>query len=232
MTAQVVPYAQHGVVANFACEKDHHGTAFQWFRGDGVLAWLPLPGRRMSMVWSTPVEHADQLKALDPAGLCARVAQAGGNALGELQLITPPQSYPLSRVSLKHVVGNRVALIGDAAHVVHPLAGQGVNLGFGDVEELARVLMSEGLAAGQAGRRAGYGADPGERRWLRCYERVRAEDVLAMRVATDALVRLFGPSNGLVVSLRNGGMNLADGLPIIKNLLVGHALGTRGVSMS
>lgn len=205
------PYGQHGVVANFACQRPHGGTAFQWFRDDGVLAWLPLPGERFSMVWSTPHEHARALLDLTPDALCRRVAEASGNALGPLALLTPPASFPIAQLKVAHVVSSRVALIGDAAHVVHPLAGQGVNLGFSDAAELARIL-------GEAAPR-----DPGSRLFLRRYERARKEDVLAMRWTTDGLANLFAlPS---MQGLRNWGMNSVNAFPVIKALLARHALG-------
>ena len=131
-----------GVVANFACARPHHDTAFQWFRSDGVLAYLPLPGQRMSMVWSTPDAHAAELLALPADMLCARVAEAGKEALGELEPARRRAlQFPLARLRAARLAAPRIALIGDAGHVVHPLAGQGVNLGFGDARDLARVLM-------------------------------------------------------------------------------------------
>jgi 2-octaprenylphenol hydroxylase len=208
------PYGQMGVVANFACAKPHHNTAFQWFRGDGVLAYLPLPGRRMSMVWSTADAHAAELLALPAAELCARVAQAGREALGDLDLLTPALQFPLARLRAAQLAAPRLALIGDAAHVVHPLAGQGVNLGFGDAAALAQVLLQRELFR-----------DPGEIRLLRRYERARAEDILALGWATDGLQRLFAAPGGVAAKLRNAGLNLTNAMPVVKNLLVRRALG-------
>lgn len=118
-------YGQMGVVANFACARPHHNTAFQWFRGDGVLAYLPLPGERMSIVWSTPDAHAAELLSLPPATFCARVAEAGQNTLGDLDLLSPAMRFPLARMRAARLAAPRIALIGDAGHVLHPLAGQG-----------------------------------------------------------------------------------------------------------
>jgi len=140
LVAVASAYGQRGVVANFACGVEHHGTAYQWFRPDGVLAYLPLPGARMSMVWSTPDEHAESLLALAPDALSAEVAEACRGVLGKLEVLTPPAAFPLQLLIAERVVASRVALIGDAAHVVHPLAGQGVNLGFGDARVLAEVV--------------------------------------------------------------------------------------------
>ena len=117
----------------------HHGLARQWFRADGgVLAWLPLPGRRISIVWSAPDAQARELLALPPEAFAARVAEAGERVLGELTMITPPAAFPLQSLRLPTSIAHRMALVGDAAHGVHPLAGQGVNLGFGDAQALSQ----------------------------------------------------------------------------------------------
>jgi ubiquinone biosynthesis UbiH/UbiF/VisC/COQ6 family hydroxylase len=213
LAARAQPYGQLGVVANFAIARPHQGTAFQWFRNDGVLAYLPLPGDRMSMVWSTPEAHGRELVALDPAELCRRVAVAGHGILGDLELLTPPKAFPLQMLTAESMIARRVALVGDAAHVVHPLAGQGVNLGFGDARMLGEVLRDRGIA------------DPGDRMLLRRYERTRAEAILAMRTVTHGLVGLFGQTGHIPSRLRNLGLNLTHRLPVIKNLLVRHAVG-------
>lgn len=205
-------YHQLGVVANFSCSQAHRGTALQWFRADGVLAFLPLPGQRMSMVWSTPEAHAQELLALDSSTLAARVAAAGEHVLGTLETLTPARSFALHRLRAESLVAPRVALVGDAAHVVHPLAGQGVNLGFGDASALAATL-----AAREAFR------DCGDLVLLRRYARRRAEAILAMRTVTDGLARLFAAPG--LVSVRNAGLNLTNRLPVLKNLLIRHALG-------
>ena len=208
------PYGEMGVVANFTCSSEHHNTAYQWFREDGVLAYLPLPGRRMSMVWSTPDAHAAELLALPAHALCAQVAAAGGAALGSLDLLAPAAGFPLARQHAAHLAAPRIALIGDAGHVLHPLAGQGVNLGFGDAAALARVLLA----------REPY-RDPGEIRLLRRYERARAEDILAHAWVTDGLHSLFAAPGSAAAKLRNAGLNLTNGLPVLKNLLIRRALG-------
>ena len=211
--AQEKPYGQMGVVANFACARPHHGTAFQWFRGDGVLAYLPLPGQRMSIVWSTPEEHASELLALNEQAFCAKVEEAGKNTLGELEQLSVARRFPLARLRAARLVAPRIALIGDAGHVLHPLAGQGVNLGFGDARELAQVLQQRETFR-----------DPGEIRLLRRYERARAEDILALTLVTDGLQRLFSAPGGAVSKLRNAGLNLTNSLPVLKNLLIRRAL--------
>ena len=212
--ADLKPYGQMGVVANFACAQPHHDTAFQWFRADGVLAYLPLPGQRVSIVWSTSEVGAAELLALPTDAFCARVADAGKHTLGELDLLSAALRFPLSRMRAARLTAPRVALIGDAGHVLHPLAGQGVNLGFGDAKALALVMQQRELFR-----------DPGEIRLLRRYERARAEDILALGLVTDGLQRLFAAPGGGVARLRNAGLNLTDALPVVKNLLIRRALG-------
>ena len=207
-------YPQRGVVANFACALPHHDTAYQWFRPDGVLALLPLPGNRVSMVWSAITEHADALMAMDMDGaaLAQCVAEASGAMLGALQVITPAIAFPLYRQQVDAFVQPRLALVGDAAHNVHPLAGQGVNLGFRDARELAAVLCDRGAQR-----------DCGDYALLRRYERARKEDVLGMQVATDGLQKLFASQAVWVSQARNLGLRLLDGRTLLKNLLVKHA---------
>jgi ubiquinone biosynthesis UbiH/UbiF/VisC/COQ6 family hydroxylase len=214
LAARAASYRQLGVVANCGTAKPHDGTAFQWFRADGVLAYLPLPGNRISIVWSTDDGHGRELLELAPEAFCRRVAEAGGAVLGDLTLITPPQAFPLQSLAAASMIGPRVVLIGDAAHVVHPLAGQGVNLGFGD----ARVL-AETLVAREAFR------DCGDRVLARRFERSRAEAILAMRTVTDGLARLFGLPGAAAARVRNQGLRLTDRLAPVKNLLVRHAIG-------
>lgn len=205
-------YGQTAVVANFAAEHAHRGRAFQWFvDGQGVLAWLPLPGRRISMVWSAPDAVAHDLLALDAPALARRVAAAGGQALGTLELITRPGAFPLSFLKLDSPVGPRLALVGDAAHVVHPLAGQGVNLGLGDAATLAAVLKSGAPVN-----------DVGASILLQRYARKRALPILSMQIVTDGLVRLFDvPPLRL---LRNRGMNLVAAIAPFRRLLAQPAL--------
>ncbi|GBL45837.1 2-octaprenyl-3-methyl-6-methoxy-1,4-benzoquinol hydroxylase [Sulfuriferula multivorans] len=205
-------YGQLGVVANFECSRSHANIARQWFRPGGVLAWLPLPGRRFSMVWSTAEAHAQTLLALPGAELAERVAQAGGHTLGKLDLLGAPAAFPLALSRMDALVKPGLALIGDAAHGVHPLAGQGVNLGLRDARELAQVLRARGAAS------------CGELPLLRRYERARKEDILTMQGVTDGLHTLFGSTQPGLARLRNTGLDLTNRLGLIKNLLIQHAL--------
>lgn len=207
-------YEQLGVVANFACSEPHRGTAFQWFREDGILAWLPLPGQRISMVWSTPKAHGEALCTLSPAELCACVAAAGEHRLGTLELLTPPAGFPLRLMRAPRTVGPRFALVGDAAHAIHPLSGHGINLGFQDARVLAETLI--GLRGFE---------HCGDVLSLRPYERRRREEVVALQTMTDGLFRLFVPQNEPLVWLRNTGMNLTGKLPVLRDALVRYALG-------
>jgi 2-octaprenylphenol hydroxylase len=214
ITAVPKPYEQTAVVANFACERAHHGRAHQWFLDDGsVLAWLPLPGRRISIVWSAPEALAQELLALDRAPLAVRVSAAGANALGAFECITPAAGFPLSFLKPPTVVAHRVALVGDAAHGVHPLAGQGVNLGFGDVQALATVLRERGPVV-----------DAGAPLLLERYARRRAEPVRAMQTVTDALAHLFRIKSPWIRSARNLGLSAVEHLPPARRLLAQSAL--------
>ena len=214
LDAQAKGYGQQGVVANFDCERAHRGCAHQWFRDDGsILAWLPLPGRRISIVWSAPDALAEELLALSHDALALRVAAAGDDSLGALGLITPPVAFPLQSLRLATPVAQRMALVGDAAHAVHPLAGQGVNLGFADALALADVLTERGPVT-----------DAGAPILLERYARQRAEPVFAMQAVTDGLARMFAAPSPWVRALRNAGLAAVDRLPIVKQVLSQPAL--------
>lgn len=210
LAARVTPYGQYGVVASFECARPHRGTALQWFFGGDVLAWLPLPGTRVSMVWSTQAAHADALLALDPAELAAAVQAAGHDALGALRPLSPAAAFPLQRLRAEALCAPGVALVGDAAHGVHPLAGQGVNLGFGDADALAAALAAQPRA------------HCGDLRVLRAYARSRAEPVARMQMLTHGLHHLFADARG--GWLRNAGMSVVDSLPPLKTALVREAM--------
>lgn len=210
-------YNQSGVVANFTAEKPHRDFAYQWFREDGILAYLPLPGNRISIVWSAFEPLAQELVALPGEELCRRVQEAGKNTLGKLELLTPAAAFSLRLLNLEHLVKPRVALIGDAAHNVHPLSGQGVNLGFQDAQQLAGVLRAR-----EAQR------DCGDYVLLRRYERARKEDILAMQLVTDTLQKLFNNTDPLLRLARNTGLGLTNRFSVLKNRLIRHAIGELG----
>ena len=208
-------YGEMGVVANFSCALAHRNIARQWFRPDGVLAWLPLAGQRISIVWSTPEAHAQELLSLSEEALCARVAEAGNHELGSLGLITPAAAFPLRLMRVPKTVAQRLALIGDAAHGIHPLSGHGINLGFQDARILAELLCA-----------TPEWQDIGSERLLLRQQRARSEETVLMQTATHALHRLFRETLPGARTLRNVGMNLTNKLPLAKNLLVRYAIGS------
>lgn len=211
-----VPYDDTGLVVHLDAERAHHGTAFQWFRDDGVLALLPLPdtadGPQVSMVWSMHNAQAQALQTLAPEEQSARLEQmlahAAQGRLGRLRVRSKLHAFALT-LDQARMTAPGIALAGDAAHRVHPLAGQGLNLGLGDVEALARIVAE----------REPY-REAGDARVLRRYQRARAESVLAMRMATDGLHRLFGARTAPLAWLRNAGMRWVDAAPLLKRYLI------------
>lgn len=204
------PYGHHGVVANFITEKDHHGTAFQWFKNGEVLAYLPLPDHKISVVWSTA--EPEKFTALSPEDLAAAVTAQGEGVLGKLSPLSPAFSFNLILRRPETTFAPRVLLIGDAAHTIHPLAGQGVNLGFGDVLELQK--LSKGVA------------DIGAYQFLKRFAQNRLEPVRTMQYGCDGLFRLFADNTLPALPwLRNTGLDLVNAAPFVKNRLIKHAMG-------
>lgn len=231
LAAVKTAYGQHGLVANFACEFPHRGTAFEWFAGDGnIVAWLPLGGNHVSLVWSADSHEVEAQLSLDAAqtaryardrvAVCADAnACPGRQVLGELTLLNTPRAFPLSMLRVLRLTAPGAVVIGDAAHGVHPLAGQGVNLGFGDVACLVDTLRAA---------RRGWLGDP---RVLARHERLRAEAVALMQATTHGLYHLFADSHpkglhnpGLVQVLRNTGMSAINCVPPLKTALIHRAL--------
>jgi 2-octaprenylphenol hydroxylase len=201
-------YAHNGVVANFKTALPHGNIARQWFIGEDILAWLPLPNQQISMVWST--KTPDVLMQLTAEQLSQHVAAAGAYCLGDLQCVTPAQAFPLSRQRAQQTVQPRVALIGDAAHLVHPMAGQGVNLGLRDVVALAEVL-------------AEHPRDIGDYLLLRKYERARKLDVISMQTLTGGLCSLFSHHQPWLKRLREWAMPLPNRHEWLKQWLLRQA---------
>ncbi len=213
--AQTTSYGHTAFVANFGCERPHHGVAYQWFTGDeGVVALLPLPGNRVSLVWSTPLPLVAELQALSAQAFAERVARRSGYAVGALAALGERHTFALNEVVVDRLARPGVALLGDAAHVVHPLAGQGLNLGLQDVSELLRLLQAR-----EPWRALGDGV------WLRRYERARAEPIALMRETVGGLARLFGSQDVRVRRLRNLGLSAVNALAPLKHALIRHAMG-------
>ena len=208
---------QRAIAARLVASLPHRHVARQWFRSPDVVALLPFdrPERERSyaLVWSLPRDRADALLALDPAAFERELAAATGTEAGTLSLASERAAWPLVVGGADAWSGSGWVLVGDAAHVVHPLAGQGLNLGLADVAALTAVL------AGREPWRA-----LGDERLLRRYERQRAAPTWAMRQMTDGLLRLFAASSAPIRELRNNGMGLVNRVPPLKRWLTGRAL--------
>lgn len=203
------PYHHHGIVANYATEKPHGNTARQWFKQGDVLAYLPLPEQRISIVWSTA--QAESLMQLSDEAFAQRVAVQGEHSLGNLTPLGQRFAFELILRRPERMYAPRIVLLGDAAHTIHPLAGQGVNLGFGDVMVLARLLE--------------HAPDWGRLSLLREYEAQRLHAVRSMQMGCDGLFHLFKADISPVSWLRNTGLNLVNNLPGIKHQLIRQAMG-------
>lgn len=227
------PYAQKAIAARLTSDVPHRGSARQWFANGEVLALLPMggamidanfdakagdngggQGNALALVWSVPDERAAQLEKLSPEEFCSALSVACQGSVGALQLTSERASWPLALGSAAHWVGPGWALAGDAAHTVHPLAGQGLNLGLADAACLSRVL---------AGRE--YWRGLGDEKLLRRYERARKADVAAVSAVTDGLYKLFAQAGPAWQSARNWGMNGVANSSPLKNWLMQRAAG-------
>lgn len=213
-------YGQAGIVATLAHSIDHGGEALQVFLPEGPLAVLPLrapdgSGHRSSIVWTAGVAEASRLTGLPPQAFCAEVLACGGQARGALTLEDTPRAYPLAVRLARHLIAPRLALVGDAARTIHPLAGQGLNLGLQDAEALGR-HVAEAL---------GLGLDPGSTPVLEAYQRDRRISQVAMAAATDGLNRLFSNDSAPLRLLRDVGLGLVDRAPGLKAALIRRASG-------
>ena len=211
------PYPHTAIAARLQCERPHGGVARQWFRGDEILALLPLEGAQghaAALVWSVPHERARELLALPHAALAQRVEQACGQALGAMTLQGQPAGWALELARADHWVRPGVALAGDAAHAMHPLAGQGLNVGLGDVAALARVLHERE-----------YWRELGDLKLLRRYERARQAAFAEMALVTDGLYGLFSQANGPLPALRGWGLRGFDHLGPLKHWAIRQAMG-------
>lgn len=211
-------YGQRAVVAHLSPAKPHAETAWQRFLDTGPLALLPLADGRVSLVWSTLPERAEELVNCAEADFAESVTAASAAVLGRLTATTPRASFPLRLLHARRYVAERVALVGDAAHTVHPLAGQGINLAFLDAAALIDVLGAS-IEAGD---------DPGETAALRRYERWRKAEALPAIALLDGIKRLFFGGNPLQSRLRRGALGLAQSSSTVKRMLMQRALGVAG----
>ncbi len=213
--AKASDYGQKAIVAVVGTEKPHQETAWQRFLPTGPLAFLPLRDGRSSIVWSATSGEAERLSSLGDDAFRAALADAFDHRLGDILDCSERVLFPLKRQHAEYYVKPRVALVGDAAHVIHPLAGQGVNLGLQDAGVLAQVL-TEAL---------GQGRDPGLMHTLRRYERARKGEVLAMMTAMDGFKTLFGSQLPPLKAIRSLGLDLVDAATPVKNSIMRYAMG-------
>ena len=223
ISAKEESYSQSAVVANWICTNAHLETAYQWFLpGGDIVAMLPLPNKQVSMVWSTSPENAAELLKLDQSAWTEKFSLIANGAiakqLGVLTLNSTPAAFPLRRIRASRFIGPeenpKVALIGDAAHVMHPLAGQGLNLGLRDVATLLNILS----------KRESFRL-PNDKVLLRRYERQRQGDTSALLWVTDKLKKLFSASSGTEKQLRNWGLGIVNRSHFIKRRLIERSLG-------
>jgi 2-polyprenylphenol 6-hydroxylase len=210
-------YSQDALVAHVRTSRPHANTAWQRFLSTGPVAFLPLTDGRSSLVWSVARVKAQELRAMTAEDFGAALTAAGGEALGQCTLTTPLASFPLNLQYAVDYVRPRVVLLGDAAHVVHPLAGQGLNLGLLDCAALAQVL-------GDAGGTQNFG----DTKTLRRYERWRRSENLTAAAALDGLERLFANSDALSTGLRTAGLDAVARMPFLKRSFAQRALGLKG----
>ena len=211
-------YGQSGLVTTIAHELDHEQTAWEHFRPAGPFASLPLPGRRSSLVFTETTAEAERLKGLAPEELARIIEATMGSALGRVEIVDQVQTFPLRLQIARSFDGPRLALIGDAAHVVHPIAGQGLNLGLKDVAALTELVV-DAVRLGQ---------DHGGADILAAYTGWRRFDTALMALMTDAINRLFSNDVAPVRAVRDLGIGIVDRLPPVKSALIRHAAAIGG----
>jgi 2-octaprenyl-6-methoxyphenol hydroxylase len=211
-------YDQSGIVVTVGHERDHQGRAEEHFLPAGPFAILPLKGLRSSLVWTENRAEAARITALDENEFHAELEQRFGLKLGEIKALDKPRAFPLGYFVARSFIGERLALVGDAAHVIHPIAGQGLNMGLKDVAALAETIVDA----------ARLGMDPGQADVLERYQRWRRFDTMAMGLATNSLNLLFSNESTLLRSVRDIGLGLVDRLPPLKNVFIRQAAGLNG----
>jgi 2-octaprenyl-6-methoxyphenol hydroxylase len=211
-------YGQTAIVTTVAHERDHHGRADEHFLPAGPFAILPLKDRRSSIVWTEDSAEAERIMALSDEAFHAELERRFGLRLGDIRVVGPRRAYPLGLSVARAFVAPRLALVGDAAHVIHPIAGQGLNMGLRDVAALAEVIVDA----------ARLGLDPGASDVLERYQRWRRFDTMAMGLATDGLNRLFSNRSDVLRLVRDVGLGLVDRLPALKDIFIREAAGLTG----
>jgi 2-octaprenyl-6-methoxyphenol hydroxylase len=211
-------YPQSAIVANVRHERPHEGVAVEHFLPSGPFAILPLKGDRSSLVWTERSDDARKLMASDDFVFGIELERRFGHRLGRIDMDGPRQSYPLGLILARDFVRPRFALLGDAAHGIHPIAGQGLNLGFRDAAALAETVVDAHR----------LGLDIGALDVLRRYERWRRYDTFQMGVTTDVLNRLFSNDMGPLRAVRSIGLGIVDRLPRLKRMFIGEAAGLAG----
>jgi 2-octaprenyl-6-methoxyphenol hydroxylase len=211
-------YDQSGIVVTVGHERDHHGRAEEHFLPAGPFAILPLKGPRSSLVWTESRNEAARIVALDDEAFHGELEQRFGLHLGEIRALDKPRAFPLHYFVARSFVSERLALVGDAAHVIHPIAGQGLNMGLKDIAALAEVIVDA----------ARLGIDLGQADVLERYQRWRRFDTMAMGLATNSLNLLFSNESSLLRGVRDIGLGLVDRMPPLKNLFIRQAAGLSG----
>lgn len=211
-------YGQSGITFAVEHERPHEGRAEEHFLPPGPFAILPLPGNRSSIVWTERTEDADRIVALPSIIFQEELEQRFGHRLGWVKPVTKPRAYPLGFAMARSFIGERLALVGDAAHLIHPIAGQGLNMGLRDVAALAEAVTDA----------ARVGLDFAGPAVLERYQRWRRFDTLAMGVATDGLNRLFSNRSDALRAVRDLGLGLVDRMPRLKGLFIRDAAGLTG----
>ena len=211
-------YGQSAIVTTVAHEREHNGRAEEHFLPAGPFAILPLKGRRSSIVWTEEAREAERIVALPDAEFHAELERRFGLHLGDITVAGPRRTYPLGLQVARSFIAERLALVGDAAHVIHPIAGQGLNMGLRDVAALAEAIVDA----------ARLGLDIGDAHVLDRYQRWRRFDTMAMGVATDGLNRLFSNQSDLLRVVRDVGLGLVDRMPALKSVFMREAAGLVG----
>src|SRR5262249_52943933 len=211
-------YDQAAIVTTVAHERDHNGRADEHFLPAGPFAILPLTGKRCSIVWTETAHEAKRIVALPDNEFHAELEKRFGLQLGELKVIWPRRAFPLGLFTARKFIGERLALVGDAAHIIHPIAGQGLNMGLRDVAALAEAIADT----------ARLGLDPGGPDVLERYQRWRRFDTMMMSVATDGLNRLFSNHSDVLRLARDIGLGLVERMPALKRMFIREAAGFTG----